>query len=147
MKEIPGQDNVPYEKRASDIECFIDFFHATYSYLVYDIAIVIAYLSIESKLVDPLDVGGHVLAGYLTERTIAKEEFQVLNLCICGRLCQTLVIGAYCYYKNPGNEYILTTSKRGWDVLRKYRSTTNEKIIDRWNHIIDEYKTNNVPVI
>jgi predicted SnoaL-like aldol condensation-catalyzing enzyme len=38
-------------------------------------------------------------------------------------------------------------SERGWDVLRKYRSTTNEKIIDRWNHIMDEYKTNNVPVI
>ena len=56
-------------------------------------------------------VGGHILAGYSKEQTLNSTEMEVIRVCMCGRLIQTLVLGAYSFYKNPKNTYVLQTSK------------------------------------
>ena len=46
------------------------------------------YMMVESKVVDPLEVGGHVLAGYLSIMDLSEEEFDALKMCVAGRFAQ-----------------------------------------------------------
>lgn len=128
------------EDGSCDVTAFIDYMDAQYSYTVFDVAILIAYLSIESVDTDQVDVGGHVLAGYLTEQSLNSVEMEVIRVCMCGRLVQTLVLGAYSFYKNPTNTYVLQTSKRGWPLLKKIWNISNEELLCRWKSITDSYK-------
>ena len=52
------------------------------------VGITIMYMMVESKIVDPLEVGGHVLAGYLTLMDLTDEEFDALKMCVAGRFAQ-----------------------------------------------------------
>ena len=45
------------------ISGIIDFGDMQRSCYVFEVAITIMYMMVESKIVDPLEVGGHVLAG------------------------------------------------------------------------------------
>ncbi len=45
-------------------------------------------MMVESKVVDPLEVGGHVLAGYFTHMELNDEEFDALKMCVAGRFAQ-----------------------------------------------------------
>ena len=49
------------------------------------------YMMVESKIVDPLEVGGHVLAGYLTLMDLTDDEFDALKMCVAGRFAQVMV--------------------------------------------------------
>ena len=46
------------------------------------------YMMVESKIVDPLEVGGHVLAGYLNLMDLTDDEFDALKMCVAGRFAQ-----------------------------------------------------------
>ena len=48
------------------------------------------YMMVESKIVDPLEVGGHVLAGYLTTMDLTDVEFDALKMCVAGRFAQVM---------------------------------------------------------
>lgn len=98
------------------------------------------YMSVESKVVDPLLVGGHVIAGYLTEMTLNDAEFDALRMCLMGRYAQSLTMGEYSYSHDPGNEYLLTTAKNGWPQLRKLLATSKEELYRLWREIIDTYQ-------
>lgn len=128
------------DNSSCDVKAFIDFMDMTYSYTVFDIAILIAYMSIDSQIVDQLDVGGHILAGYLTELPLNEAERDVLQICICGRLVQSLVLGAYSFHMNPQNSYVMTTAKRGWPLLRKYWQTSKSELHSRWDKILNSYR-------
>ncbi|CAC5381444.1 AGPHD1 [Mytilus coruscus] len=128
------------ENCSCDVTAFIDFADATYSYRVFDVAIMVAYLSIDCKEFDQLDVGGHVLAGYFTELKLNAEEMDVMRICICCRLVQSLVMGAYSYHMTPSNTYVLQTAKRGWPLLWKFWKTPKIDLLNRWDEIINDYK-------
>ncbi len=53
------------------------------------------YMMVESRVVDPLEVGGHVLAGYFTHMELSDEEFDALKMCVAGRFAQVIITDYY----------------------------------------------------
>ena len=52
-------------------------------------------------------------------------------------------MGAYSYSQDPGNEYLLITSKTGWKTLADYWSLSREELYSRWDNIITGYDSSN----
>ena len=117
----------------------IDFADATRSFTVFDLALIITYLMIDCKLDNPLEVGGHALAGYLTEFNLNQVEKEALPLLVCGRLVQSLVIGRYTYLQDPANEYPLSTEKHGWPLLFLLWEHSMKELYEFWKQIADSY--------
>lgn len=138
--DSPGQDNVPQESRVCDVTALIDFNDVVLSYTVFDVAICIAYMSVKCKEIDQRDVGGYVLAGYLSERNLNSTEREIMKVCVCARIAQSLVMGAYTNYMDPSNTYVLNTAARGWPLLYLLWETPKPEIDARWNKIIEEYE-------
>jgi len=120
----------------------IDFGDIHLNYYVFELAITICYTMIDCKSMDVLDAPGHVLAGYNRWRPIPDKEFQLLKSCIGGRLCQSLVMGAYSYSQNP-DPYVLTTAKRGWPCLETLWSCPQDAMYERWRQIMHSHNNNN----
>nr|XP_034970030.1 hydroxylysine kinase isoform X2 [Zootoca vivipara] len=100
----------------------LDFSDMSYGYYVFEVAILIMYMMIESK--DPLSVGGHVLAGYESVVPLTEEERGALFLLVTGRFAQSLVMAAHTTLLQPENkEYLMTTSKTGWKRLQLTQAT------------------------
>ncbi|NXN92817.1 HYKK kinase, partial [Rhinopomastus cyanomelas] len=109
----PSLENPQY--RVSGI---LDFSDMSYGYYVFEVAIVIMYMMIESP--DPLSVGGHVLAGFESVLPLTEEERGALVLLVSGRFSQSLVIAAHTALLYPDNtEYLMITAKTGWKHLMK----------------------------
>jgi len=125
-----------------DVAGIIDFGDIHRNYYVFELAIAICYTMIDCKTMDVLDAPGHLLAGYNHWRTIPDKEFQLLKSCIGGRLCQSLVMGAYSYSQHP-DPYVLTTAKRGWPCLETLWSCPQEDMYERWRHIMQTHNNNN----
>ncbi|XP_042884906.1 hydroxylysine kinase-like [Penaeus japonicus] len=122
------------------VSAIIDFGDIQESCYVFEVAITIMYLMIEVDEMPPNDAGGHVLAGYLKHRALSEVEWSVLRECVAARFAQSLVMGAYSYEQDPGNEYLLTTARRGWDVLATFWSAPKEQVLARWREIIRSYE-------
>ena len=118
------------------IETLLDFGDASRSYLVFDIAIAIAHVILENKEVDMIDIGGYILAGYLSSRSINSEEMHVLKSCVCGRILQCLVHGEHSAVTDPGKMYVQSTFTGGWSVLKRLFECDDGWLNDRWCHII-----------
>lgn len=65
--------------------------------------------------------------------------FSFFQICICARLCQSLVMSAYTYLQHPENLYLLTTADAGWELLTKLRSQTEQETIKTWQSIMEKY--------
>lgn len=132
--------NAP-ENDKYDVHGVLDFGDLVNEYHVYDVAIAIAYVMLESKHgLDPLEAGGHVLAGYLAKVTLPKEDCQVVKECIAARLAQSLTYGAYSHKLDPGNTYCLHTSKVGWSLLKRLSSISKNELYRHWCDILEGYK-------
>lgn len=85
-----------------------------------------------------MDIGGHVLRGYLGHRLLTTEELALLKITICARLCQSLIMGMFTYKSNPhpSNTYVLTTQKKGWPLLEYIWNTKEDDLYKRWNEIL-----------
>ena len=135
----PNQGYQPDVETQYYVHGLIDFGDSLWSYYVFEVAITITYMMVESKIVDPLFVGGHVLAGYLTERPLSDIEFNCLKACVMGRYAQSLVMGHYTYLQDPGNDYVLITAKNGWPQLKRLWETPKEELYNEWRKIIRSY--------
>ncbi|KAI4467241.1 hypothetical protein MML48_2g00004590 [Holotrichia oblita] len=67
--------------------------------------------------------------------TFTSNLDNVMKICIEARICQSLTMGVYTSSLDPGNAYVLTTSKPGWKVLREMRSMTNEELFQKWREL------------
>lgn len=56
----------------------LDFGDAHKSCVIFDLAIIMAYMMLDTKLTPSIDVGGHCLAGYVTHQKLSKAEFDAL---------------------------------------------------------------------
>lgn len=65
----------------------------------------------------------------------------MFQLCVCARLCQSLVLGLYTHKFDSDNTYLLTTQKAGWKLLEDLYSRTDSQVIELWNSVADEYLT------
>ncbi|XP_045581931.1 hydroxylysine kinase isoform X2 [Procambarus clarkii] len=159
MPEIPGlekgvlhgdfnEQNIivnakPCEPITFHIDGLLDFGDMQYSCYLFEIAIGIMYQMVDVKCMPPSDAGGYMLAGYLTQRSLSETEWNILKECVAARFAQSLVMGAYSYDQDPGNEYLLITAAKGWDILFHFWNTPKEDIISHWKKIIKSYKNKN----
>lgn len=109
----------------------LDFSDMSYGYYIFEVAITIMYMMIESK--DPLSVGGHVLAGFESIVPLSIEEKNALFLLVCGRFAQSLVMSAHTTLLHPENkEYLMITAKTGWKHLMKLFEMGQEAVEKIW---------------
>ena len=132
----PMKDSEP---PSYDLYGMIDFGDMTENYYVLEVAMAITYMMFESKIVDPMLAGGHVLAGYVTVMPLNEAEFNVLKYCVASRFAQSLTLGAYTYLMDPGNEYVLTTAASGWKLLQQFWSITAEELYSGWKNVMRTY--------
>ena len=137
VKQRPSA--TPGEDQQYDVSAVIDFGDSANSYYVFEVAITIMYMMVESRVIDPMKVGGHVLAGYLSEHPLTDVEFDSLKVCVAGRYAQSLVMGAYSYTLDEGNEYLLVTAKNGWPQLRRLWNMSQTELYEQWRQTIQTY--------
>ncbi|XP_053680769.1 hydroxylysine kinase [Anopheles nili] len=138
-----NEHNVIVNKKASnskeyEITGIIDFGDVCYSRYVFELAIAMTYMILESA---DLNTGGLVIAGYSMIRLIPQHEKDVLKVAIAARLCQSLVLGLYTATVDATNQYILSTQTRGWNVLEALWQESEKDLLERWNTIAEEYLT------
>lgn len=86
------------------------------SYFIFDLALTACYISLHD--VDHYeDRIASLLSGY--EKELSDLELQLLKICICTRLCQSISIGMHTLSVDPNNEYVKNGEplKYGWQLL------------------------------
>ncbi|XP_054444283.1 hydroxylysine kinase [Pteronotus mesoamericanus] len=118
----------------------LDFDDMSYGYYVFEVAITIMYMMIESKT--PLQVGGHVLAGFESIIPLTPTERGALFLLVCSRFCQSLVLAAHSCQLQPENkEYIMITAKTGWKHLQQMFDMGQKAVEEIWFDIAKSYES------
>ncbi|KAM5171144.1 hydroxylysine kinase [Mantella aurantiaca] len=117
----------------------LDFGDMSYGYYVFEVAITIMYMMIESK--DPLPVGGYVLAGFESVIPLSREEKMAVFTLVCGRFAQSLVMARYSILLCPENEeYLMITAKTGWKHLITLLDMGKEAVNKIWEETEREYR-------
>nr|XP_048723399.1 hydroxylysine kinase isoform X1 [Caretta caretta] len=98
----------------------LDFSDMSYGYYVFELAITIMYMMIESK--DPLSVGGHILAGFESIVPLTTEERDALFLLVIvhvlfRKLGSTLLPGSCVFLGNQGAVPSLSDSRKTFPSL------------------------------
>ncbi|KAM5291752.1 hydroxylysine kinase [Ctenodactylus gundi] len=120
----------------------LDFDDMSYGYYVFEVAITITYMMIESK--NPLQVGGHVLAGFESVIPLTAVERGALFLLVCSRFCQSLVMAAYSCQLYPENrEYLMITAKTGWKHLQQMFDMGQKAVEEIWFETAKTYESGN----
>ena len=140
-----NEQNILMKPRASDASVYdvftaIDFGDSQRNPLIFELAITIMYMMTKCTVIHPNLAGGHVLAGYLTERELPNPEMEALRALVGSRYAQSLTLGAHSYEQQPGNEYLLTTAKHGWRILRDFWAMSKDQLYKEWIQIVDSYK-------
>jgi len=117
----------------------LDFGDSQRSCYVFELAITIMYMMTQCRCIPANEAGGHVLAGYIKYRSMDNSEKKLLRTCVAARYAQSLVMGAYSYEQDPGNEYLLITSKNGWKILHDFWNVSEDQLYRKWSEIVEEY--------
>jgi len=141
-----NEQNILCQKNegSGEFEIFsvIDFGDSQYNPLLYEVSIAVMYMMTKCTVIPPAMAGGHVLAGYIKHRDLPPLERKLLRTCVAARYAQSLVMGAYSYSQDPGNEYLLITAKTGWKTLSDFWSLDQAELYKEWDNIISMYNSN-----
>ncbi|XP_058459567.1 hydroxylysine kinase-like [Malaya genurostris] len=121
-----------------DIAGIIDFGDVCYSCYVFELAIAMTYMMLESN---DLDTGGLIMAGYGMLRLIPPHEKAILKVAIAARLCQSLVLGLYTSTVDESNQYILSSQARGWGLLETLWAEKEKDLLERWENVSVQFLT------
>ncbi|KAK3590072.1 hypothetical protein CHS0354_041115 [Potamilus streckersoni] len=109
-----------HNTRGYAIYAVVDFGDSVHEYHVFELAIAMCYIMLESTILDPMEAGRYVFAGYMKENPLPELDINVLKECVCGRLAQSVVYGAHVHMHDPSNTHCLHTTRRGgWQLLRR----------------------------
>ncbi|XP_015189672.1 PREDICTED: hydroxylysine kinase isoform X2 [Polistes dominula] len=125
-----NEQNILINDDGTDIIAIIDFGDSQKTCLIFELAIAICYMLLQSKDIAECK---HVIEGYQSIRKLTYLEKKILKVSVCARICQSLVMGAYSYLNDPKNKYLLTTQKTGWTLLEKLWPMTEEEIFNVWD--------------
>ncbi|XP_058150573.1 hydroxylysine kinase isoform X2 [Dasypus novemcinctus] len=130
----------PFGDTEYQVSGILDFGDMSYGYYVFEVAITIMYMMIESN--NPIQVGGHVLAGFESIIPLTAEERDALFLLVCSRFCQSLVMAAYSCQLYPENkEYLMITAKTGWKHLQQLFDMGQKAVEEIWFETAKTYKS------
>ena len=93
----------------------IDFGDIVYSQTVNNLAICLAYISLERT--DPIECAMEVIRGYTQIRSIEEIEFSVLFELMCMRLAQSVSIAHEQTILRPEDKYLSVTETPAWNTL------------------------------
>lgn len=105
---------------APNILGLIDFGDAVYTQTINDIAIIIAYATMEVS--DPLDAALDVLKGYQLNYSFSEKELKCLYTLVAMRLIITVTKAALRRKNNSNNAYHSVSEKPAWDLLKKWHT-------------------------
>ena len=69
-----------------------------------------------------------MIAGYTKVKPLLPAEQKLLHTLAASRLCQSVIMSAYSFSRDPTNTYLLVTSRPGWVALGKLMAMTPEEI-------------------
>ncbi|CAG2250031.1 AGPHD1 [Mytilus edulis] len=130
VKEVMEREKHPKEKTTYDIVGIIDFLDMQYSYNIVDVAILIAHMSAECTCMDPIDVGGHILAGYMTIKELTHNEKDILRLLICSRLAQLVILNEFTLLIDPHKKSVRLYLENYKRVIWKFWKTSKLNFIE-----------------
>jgi hydroxylysine kinase len=138
---VSSLDHVDLWTDDHDVSAILDYGDCAHGPYIFEIAIAMTYLAI-SKTSDlhPETTSGYALAGYLSQVSLTDKEVNLIQLCMCARIAQSLVIGAYSYNADPGLDYALDSVVKGWPVLRHLRAALPNHVLAVWSAIASECK-------
>ncbi|XP_036047765.1 hydroxylysine kinase isoform X1 [Onychomys torridus] len=118
----------------------LDFGDMSYGYYVFEVAITIMYMMIES--LNPIQVGGHVLAGFESVIPLTAVERSALFLLVCGRFSQSLVMAEHSCRLYPENkDYLMITAKTGWKHLQQMFDMGQKAVEQIWFETAKSYES------
>ena len=115
-----------------EIFAVIDFGDAHRTCLIFELAIALCYMILQTG---DIAMGKYIIEGYQDIRKLTNLEKKILKISVCARICQSLIMGAYSYLHDPQNEYLLTTQKSGWSLLKKLWPLTQDDVLRSWGLI------------
>ncbi|XP_051175073.1 hydroxylysine kinase [Leptopilina boulardi] len=125
-----NEQNIVMADNERQISAIIDFGDSSKNCLIFDLTISLTYMMLQTE---NLESGKYVIQGYETVRYLSDKEKSIIKICVCARLCQSLVLGLYSHKNDPNNEYVLTTQKSGWKLLNQLWFMSDDTISRIWN--------------
>ncbi|XP_029456997.1 hydroxylysine kinase-like isoform X2 [Rhinatrema bivittatum] len=109
----------------------LDFGNMSYGCYVFEVAIAIMYAMTASK--EPLQVGGHILAGYESVVPLTEIERDALFLLVSCRFCLSLVLNTHAFQLDPTNEeYLMGSIKKKWKCFLQLLDMGKENVEKIW---------------
>ncbi|XP_012269711.2 hydroxylysine kinase [Athalia rosae] len=124
-----NEQNILVNDDEKGIRAVLDVGDSHNSCYIFEIAITMCYMLLQTK---DIARGKPVLVGYQRVRQLPFLEKKILKTCVCARICQSLVLGAYSHMSDPENNYLLATQKPGWILLEKLWPLDNEQLWSIW---------------
>ncbi|XP_077390191.1 hydroxylysine kinase [Festucalex cinctus] len=124
------------------ISGIIDFGDMNFGCYVYELAITITYMMLEH--LNPIEVGGAILAGWESVFPLNAAERDCLFWLVLSRLCQSLVMARFSVTLQPENEeYLMISTKKGIPILRKLFEIGKEQVEKVWFQSAAQYNDRN----
>ncbi|MFO7732706.1 MAG: phosphotransferase, partial [Candidatus Aminicenantes bacterium] len=98
---------------------FIDFGDMTRSWVLSDLAVVLAYAMLDKD--DPLGDAALVVSGYDAVLPLSDEDLRALFPLACLRLCMSVSIAALQKKLDPGNSYLTISEAPAWRLLERLK--------------------------
>lgn len=113
------------------ISGILDFCDMSSGYFVFELAIMIMYMMIEST--NPLEVGGPVIAGFESIFPLNADERDALYTLVLCRFSQSLVYARSAVQQQPENkEYLMITARTGNRLLHLLWEKGKQEVEKVW---------------
>ena len=111
---------------------YIDFGDMSYSYRIVDVSVCLFYICNLVEVNKYKNMIRYFLLGYLSNCKLNDTEIDLIYPLILKRLTHTVAISEYKYiYVDPGNEYLLITSKDTAPLMDHFLSKSGESEIKK----------------
>lgn len=97
----------------------IDFGDVTYTWVVNEPAIALAYILMDKK--DPMEAAHAVISGYHRIFSLTEHEMAVVFPLVAARLLISVVCSELNKAAHPENVYLQISDRPAWDLLKKLR--------------------------
>ena len=142
-KPSVSKDSESHTQTEYAIVGVIDFGDIVHSCRVFDIAICMAQIMSDCLVndlvvIDPVDCGGHILAGYSSEIELSQQERDILKECIEVRLIQGAVWGLI-NFQREHNNYVLQFVEKSWKLCLVTSQMDKDELYERWKTVAESY--------
>ena len=124
----------------------IDFEAMSVSYPAVELSRLIADMMIDCNLVELLDIGGHIIAGYMSVNIMPVKEFRFcLYETALACLAQYIILSTYEYqFQGESNEYCLLSTEGSKVVLAKMMDVEAADVYRVWGKVLTSYGIENL---